>query len=94
MSTDAAITHDEAAHRFELNVDGRTAELDYRLVDGVMAITHTGVPSVLEGRGIGSRLVAAAVEFARAEQLTVDPQCWFAARWLERHPAEATAVTR
>ena len=94
MSTDVAVTHDEATHRFELSVDGRTAELDYRLRDGVMVITHTGVPTALEGRGIGSRLVAAAVEFARTEQLTVDPQCWFAARWLERHPAEAAIVTR
>ena len=84
MSLD--IRHDRAAQRFETRVDGALCELDYRLADGVMTITHTGVPPALEGRGIASALTLAAMEAARSEGWRVIPACSYAAAWLRRHP--------
>jgi hypothetical protein len=43
------------------------------------------VPAELEGRGIGGRLVTAAVGQAAREGMTVVPLCPFARGWLERH---------
>ncbi len=83
------ITDDQAASRFELRDDGHTAELAYRRNGKRLVLIHTGVPAQLEGRGIGGRLVAAAVDRAVREGLTVVPLCPFARAWLERHPAEA-----
>jgi hypothetical protein len=74
------------ASRFELTADGRLAELQYRHRGRRLVITHTGVPPELEGRGIGGALVAAALDRAVAEELTVVPLCPFARGWLERHP--------
>lgn len=80
------IRHDPAAGRFETVVDGQHCELDYRLADKVMTITHTGVPAPVGGRGIASALTQAAMESARAEGWTVVPACGYAASWLRRHP--------
>lgn len=80
------IRHDTAARRFETIVDGQHCELDYRLADKVMTITHTGVPVPVEGRGIASALTQAAMETARAEGWMVVPACGYAATWLRRHP--------
>ena len=53
-------------------------------------LVHTEVPVELEGRGIGGRLVTAAVDRAAREGLTLVPLCPFARSWLERHPEVAS----
>lgn len=80
------IRHLAAAHRFETKVDGYICELDYTLHDGVMTITHTGVPSEVGGRGIAGELVRMAVETASHEGWKVEPACSYARVWMERHP--------
>ena len=82
----ADIRHDAAAGRFEAAVDGGIAECVYRLQGSVMNIVHTEVPPRAEGRGIAAALVQAAVEYARAEGLKVDPRCSYADAWMRRHP--------
>ena len=83
------VQHHPARHRFEFIEDGHTCVLDYRLDDGVMTITHTGVPDAVGGRGIAADLVAAAFDAARREGWKVRPACTYAAAWVERHPAQA-----
>jgi uncharacterized protein len=72
--------------------DGLEAELVYRVEGERLELIHTGVPEEWEGRGIGGRLVRAALRRARAEHLTVVPWCPFARRWLRDHPDEAAGV--
>ena len=79
------VTHDERRRRFELEEDGATGFLTYVLRDGTIVFTHTIVPPELEGRGIGSRIVAAGLEHARAQGLKVVPQCSFVRNYIERH---------
>ncbi len=54
ISMSPVIAHDRAAHRFTSEVDGATSVLEYRLVDDVMTIEHTGVPMELRGQGIAA----------------------------------------
>lgn len=82
------IQHDPQAQRFFTRVDGHEAEVEYRLRDGTMAITHTGVPQAIGGRGIAGDLTRAAFEHARANDLRVQPLCSYAASWSERHRDE------
>jgi predicted GNAT family acetyltransferase len=88
VSGDAPVSvqHRPDAGCFELLLDGHRCELDYRLQSGVMAITHTGVPRALEGRGLAARLVQAALAHARAEGLRVRPVCSYVATYMRRHP--------
>lgn len=85
MSSALTIIHDAALGRFETTVEGLRCECDYRLQDGVMVMTHTGVPPQLEGRGIAAQLVAAALAHARAEGWRVRPLCSYVAVYMRRH---------
>jgi len=72
--------------RFELDVDGHIAFANYRNIDGVIAITHTEVPSALRERGVGSRLVLEMLGEIRAQGLKVRPLCSFARFVVAQHP--------
>ena len=79
------VHHNAAASRFELRVGASTAVLEYSLQADTIIFTHTGVPSEIEGRGIGSQLVRAGLEYAREKGFKVVPLCWFVAGFIERH---------
>ncbi len=85
-----AVAHNASALRFEASVDGLLSEASYRLAEGaagpVMVMTHTGVPTALEGRGIAGQLVAAALGHARAQGWRVRPLCSYVAAYMRRHP--------
>ena len=83
------VQDNQAESRFELSVDGQLAELPYRRNGKRLVLIHTEVPVELEGRGLAGALVAAAVDRAAREGLTVVPLCPFARGWLERHPGVA-----
>ena len=92
VSDSANVIDNPGASRFELREDGRLAELVYRIRGDRLVLVHTEVPVELEGRGIGGRLVTAAVDRAAGEGLTLVPLCPFARGWLERHPDAASKV--
>ena len=77
---------DEAKQRFEIHVEGLRSVLDYELEDDTIVFTHTGVPPQLEGRGIGTALAKAGLEYARSKKLRVMPACSFIRVYLRRHP--------
>jgi uncharacterized protein len=87
------VTDNQAASRFEIEADGRLAQLVYRRNGKRLVLIHTEVPPELEGRGIAGRLVTAAVDRAAREGFTVVPLCPFAHGWLERHADQAGRVT-
>jgi uncharacterized protein len=89
----AQIVDDPEAARFTYTADGHLAELRYRRRGDRLVLVHTGVPAQLEGRGVGSALVQAAVDRAERENLTLVPACPFARGWLERHPEAAARVS-
>lgn len=90
--TEPEVRDVRAEHRFLVQRDGALAELVYRTEPGRLVLVHTEVPHALEGRGIGGRLVRAAVERAVADHLIVVPWCPFARRWLSDHPDIAASV--
>ena len=79
--------------RFVIEEDGHTAELVYHLNGKRLVLIHTEVPDELGGRGMGGRLVQAALDRARREELTVVPKCPFARSWLEKHPDATDGIT-
>ena len=78
--------------RFVYRDGDAEAELIYHVNGARLVLVHTEVPDVLAGRGLGGRLVTAALDRAEREGLTVVPWCPFARSWLERHPDAASRV--
>lgn len=88
MSTDPAavsVVHNTTAKRFEITLGRKTAYSKYLLAGDKIIIEHTEVPEVLEGRGLASRLVISALDYARAQNLKVLPICPFAKAFIGRH---------
>jgi len=90
---DAPVVDDTATSQFVVREGGTAAELVYALEGDRIFLIHTEVPEAWSGRGVGGRLVRAALERAETNGLTVVPWCPFARRWLQEHPDEAAKVT-
>ncbi|MGE3148267.1 MAG: GNAT family N-acetyltransferase [Pseudorhodoplanes sp.] len=74
-------------NRFELDAEGHTALAYYRLSPGTITFVHTEVAPEVSGRGIGTRLVAGALDIVRARGLKVVSRCSFVSAFLAAHPA-------
>lgn len=75
-----------AEKRFEYGTAEGLAKIDYILVNDKIYLTHTEVPKSLNGKGIGSKLVRAALENIKSRSLTLIPLCPFVALFLQRNP--------
>lgn len=83
----AEVRHERDHRRFVATVGDDEAFVSYELrVDGVLVIEHTFTPLNLRGRGIAREVVRAALDYARSAGYRVDPVCWYAARFIARHP--------
>jgi uncharacterized protein len=79
--------------RYEiLRGDELVGEIRYRIEPGVIVLVHTDVAPSAEGQGIGSRLVAGALDDIRSRGLHVVPVCPFVTAYLRRHPEQRDLV--
>ncbi len=88
------VVHEVDNNRFAIHVEDETAVLEYKPFKDKVAFNHTGVPPSLEGRGLGSRLVKAGLEWAKGEELRVIPVCPFVISYIDRHPEYAALTKR
>ena len=87
-----AIRDNTALSRFELDSDGGTAFMNYRLAGNAMSLDHTETPVAARGRGLASRLVEGALQIVRARGLKVVPRCPFVRDYLGKHPENRDLV--
>ena len=83
------IEHEQNGHRgtFFVMRDGkRLAEMTYTIAGTRVIIDHTEVDDALRGTGTGKQLVAAAVDWARAENRRLLPLCPFARSVFDKAP--------
>ena len=92
MPDTLTVSHDPAAHRFEVRTEVGTGLLTYHDRGSVLEILHTEVPAAAEGHGYAAALAVAALDFARSEGKRVIPSCPFVAAYIRRHPGYADLV--
>jgi len=83
---DVKLTDNTAKSRFEIEVEGATAFIDYRIRDGIVYLIHTETPEELRGKGIGSVFVKKVFEFLETEGLQFKSLCPFVSHYLQKHP--------
>ena len=86
MATSEEVVDNRAAQRFELQIEGETAFLEYNRHNGSLVLIHTEVPERLRGHKVGERLIVAALSAARTEGLRVIPLCPYVRAYLKKHP--------
>ena len=81
-----AVRHNAGESRYELDTEHGLAVAVYREQGDRAIFTHTEVPPADEGKGIGARLVRAALDDARKRGFKIVPACSFVAAFIRRHP--------
>ena len=84
--TTPQIRHEPENSRFTTTTEGGEAALEYMRDGKRITFTHTGVPPESEGKGVGSALAKAGLDFARSEGLNVRPMCPFVADFVKKNP--------
>jgi predicted GNAT family acetyltransferase len=78
--------------RYEIHLDGELAGYcTYQRRPGTIVFTHTEVEPRFRGRGVGSRLIAAALADAERQDLRVVPRCEFVQDFIRRGPDPVAA---
>jgi uncharacterized protein len=72
----------------------RLAEMTYTVAGSRVIIDHTRVDDALRGTGTGAKLVQAAVEWARTQNVRLLPLCPFAASVFDKHADYADVDAR
>lgn len=89
MEENLKVVHNPEQNRFEVELEGQIAKLDY-LVDGDSIImTHVGVPYEFRGHGVAGVITKAGLEYAKAKSLRVIPMCSYVAAYIRRNPQYA-----
>jgi len=74
---------------FEREENGLLAWATYRIRNGKYQIPHVEADPPLHGTGAAGRLMQDIVDYARAQQLVIEPRCSYARAWFARHPDAA-----
>lgn len=84
---DVTLADNPDRHRFELRSGPDVAAFsEYNVVKGALLFTHTEVSAAFEGKGLGSRLIAYALDEVRRRGLQAIPACPFVAAFIRKHP--------
>jgi len=75
------LVNNTSENRYEMEVEGQKAYIDYRTYPEIIELTYTYVPESCRGKQVGARLVEAVLEHVRAQRLKVIPRCGFVAQW-------------
>ncbi|WP_449279051.1 GNAT family N-acetyltransferase [Leucobacter sp. GX24907] len=88
------VAHDPERQQYTISVDGVQAGFaSYRRLPdrpdssgSTLDFEHTVVDPSFEGRGLGSALIAGAVDDVRSRGDRIVPTCPFVAVWFRKHP--------
>ncbi len=76
----------EAGNRFEMNVDGNIAIIEYKQLPGKIALLHTEVPAELEGKGAATAIIEKTLTYIEKNNLKLIPLCPLVVAYIKRHP--------
>lgn len=80
------LTDNKEKKQFEMITGGYTSRIEYMIMGNKIFLTHTEVPTELEGKGIGSKIIQLALEEIEKRNLKLIPLCPFVAKYLSKHP--------
>lgn len=84
---DYELKDNELMGQYEIRVDGKIAKIEYKKnMQKQIFLTHTEVPKLLEGKGVGAILVKLTLEDIAAKRMKLVPTCPFVAAYIRNNP--------
>ena len=80
------LVKNEEKKRFEIEIDGHFAFIDYREHGSNIALVHTEVPEILGGRGIAAALVEKTLVYIDVHEKLLQPYCPYVFAFIKKHP--------
>uniref|UniRef100_A0A061QUB4 Acetyltransferase n=1 Tax=Tetraselmis sp. GSL018 TaxID=582737 RepID=A0A061QUB4_9CHLO len=95
-SAPAAPFHDRNECRIGVEIQGSQAYVAYSLdsTAKTLDLTHTFTPPELRGKGLASKVVKQAFEFAKQEGYSVIPTCTYIPKFVEKNPEWESLVKK
>ena len=79
--------HEPSAKRFAVRLDNKIAYLSYEdQGNNVLDYAHTYVPDEYRNRGIASKIIRYALDWAREKGYSIIPSCSFVDSYITRNP--------
>jgi len=72
--------------RFETEVDGHWAFIEYSVRPNILALNHTQVDKALAGRGIATEMAEKVLLEIELRGLKIIPVCPFIQKYINKHP--------
>lgn len=72
--------------RFELEVDGYIAFIEYEEADNIIKLIHTESPEALAGRGAATALIEKTLVYLEENKYQLVPLCPLVFAYVKRHP--------
>lgn len=94
METQHTIINNEKHSRFETQVNGEFAYLEYRFYKGDMALMHTFVPEFDRGMGLAGALAKFALEYVKEHKLKLMVYCPYVIKYMKEHTEYNTLLDK
>lgn len=82
---EGVIYHDQENQKFFIKINGNEGQLKYTKNDDLLDFHYTYVPDDFRGKGVASKIVESALEFAKDNNFKVKPTCPFVAGYIKSH---------
>jgi len=79
------VIHDKVKSQFIISIDDKEAYVDYNIDNNKMNLYHTYTDHELRGKGLAAKVVIAALEYAKENNLKVEPGCTYVQSFISKH---------
>jgi len=80
------LSFNETEHRFEMEIEGQQAFIDYKKSGNKIYLVHTEVAESMEGKGVAAALVNKTFHYLEEHHLQLVPLCSYVQHYLHKHP--------
>ncbi len=88
------VTKNDIQKRFEIEVDGHIAFINYGEFGNQIALVHTEVPEVLAGKGVAAALVEKTLKHIEEHDKLLLPFCPYVFAYIKKHPEWKRIVSK
>ena len=88
------VIDNKEARRFEAEVDGHWAIIEYSVLPNILSLNHVEVEKTLEGKGVATEMAEKVLLQIELRGLKVIPVCPFIKKYIQKHPEWKSIIAK